>query len=83
MLKIRILVLAIVLVAAGSHALAQGDKPAKLNAEQIIAKHLESIGTPQAIAAAKTRVRTFCMAGWSSRTALLPDAEGGPTRKKL
>ncbi len=55
--KMRILAkISIIVVFAASSALAQDPKAAKLTAEELIAKHVASIGTPEAIAASKSRV---------------------------
>jgi len=48
--------LAIAILILGSAVFAQKDKGAKLTADEVIAKHLASIGTPEDLAAVKSRV---------------------------
>jgi hypothetical protein len=57
---------------------AQSDKAAKLTAEDVVAKHLASIGTPEDIAAAKTRVMVG--QGILSGKAALTGRTGGPAQ---
>ena len=53
----RLFVLLVALVLTGQVSSAQDSKkPEKLTAEQVVTKHLASIGTPEALAAAKSRV---------------------------
>ena len=62
---VSLLLLVSVMVAAGGTALAQKEK---LTAEEVLARHLKSIGTPEDIAATKTRI----IAGTSVFTARSP-----------
>jgi hypothetical protein len=48
--------LAAMILTLGLTGFAQGDKAAKMTAEEVIAKHVASIGTPEDLAAVKSRV---------------------------